>query len=66
MGKETKAIVRIRIPMEKPPDPEEDAKSQGTNTARSHKSGRSGKSSKKPEAPKEITDIEDRVLGINT
>jgi len=67
MAKETKAIVRVRVPMEKAPEPneEEDAKSQGTHTARSHKSGRSGKSSKKPEAPKEVADIEDRVLGIN-
>jgi hypothetical protein len=67
MGKECKAIVRVRVPMEKVPEPneEEDAKSQGTHTARSHKSGKSGKSSKKPEAPKEIADIEDRVLGVN-
>lgn len=67
MAKECKAIVRVRVPMEKPAEPneEEDAKSQGTHTARSHKSGRSGKSSKKPEAPKEIADIEDRVLAIN-
>lgn len=67
MAKECKAVLRVRVPMEKAPEAneEEDAKSQGTHTARSHKSGRSGKSSKKPEAPKEVADIEDRVLAIN-